>query len=515
MSRRADVLVVGAGPAGLTAAIELARRSIPVRIVDKAAQPNNQTRALGVQPRTLELLERHGIVEELLRNGLRAARFNVFSEGTQILDADFGELDSAYPFLLMIPQNHLELILAAKLATYGVTVEREVTLTAITRAAGAVTATLERPGGHVEQANSRWLIGADGAHSTVRRLLGLDFVGTSFEENFTVADLRVDWSREPDQFFAFLNRGRFVAMFPMLAGWHRVAIARRADDPGSGEVTVAELQQAIDATVPGPTLITEVRQSGRFRINQRRASRYSVDRAFLVGDAAHIHSVVGAQGMNTGIQDAFNLGWKLAAVAQDGAPASLLDSYGAERTPVARRLVDGTRRITRVTLLKDPVRTWLRRNLAPHLLRRIRTRLLRAIAQVDVSYHDQTGAAPLGRADAGDRAPDAPLAHGDAGAGRVLDLLDDRRHTLLCFDLPDADARATAAALSAGGIGPVQPVHLDAEPAAASAYGLAGPGAVLVRPDGYLADRSNPVRAAAGTAATDLNLPDGTERSRA
>jgi 2-polyprenyl-6-methoxyphenol hydroxylase-like FAD-dependent oxidoreductase len=483
------VLVVGAGPAGLTTAIELARRSIPVRIVDKAPSPSNETRALGMQARTLELFERHGIVDELLRHGLRATRFNVFSEGKQILDADFGNLDSAFPFLLMIPQDRTEEILAAKLATYGVTVEREVSLTELSQVGGGVLTALEHADGTTARESFGWLVGADGAHSTVRHRLGLDFVGTSFEENFTVADLRVGWARPHDQFFAFLNRGRFVAMFPMLEGWHRVAIARPSNDPGTGDVTVEELQQAIDTSVPGETKIVEVRESGRFRINQRRAARYSVDRVFLVGDAAHIHSVVGAQGMNTGIQDAFNLGWKLAAVIRGGASAELLDSYGAERTPVAERLVNGTRRITRVTLLRDPVRTWFRRHLAPRVLSRVRTRLTRAVAQLDVSYHDRSGTAPFGRVEIGDRAPDAPLVHGAGGTGRVLELLDDREHTLLCFDLPDGVAEKTAAGVVSCGTGPVRVAHLNGEHGAASAYGLTAPGAVLVRPDGYVAKR--------------------------
>ncbi|WP_157988065.1 FAD-dependent oxidoreductase [Jiangella endophytica] len=483
------VLVVGAGPSGLTIALELARRGVPVRVIDKAPGPSGETRALGMQARTLELFERHGIVGELLRHGLRATRFNVFSEGRPILDADFGDLDSAYPFLLMIPQDRTEAILAAQLATHGVRVEREVTLAGLTQVDGGVLTVLEHADGTAEHSSVGWTVGADGAHSTVRKQLGLDFAGTSFEENFTVADLRVEWARQHDQFFAFLNRGRFVAMFPMLEGWHRVAIARRADDPGTGDVTLEELQRAFDATVPGPARIVEVRQSGRFRINQRRASRYSVDRVFLVGDAAHIHSVVGAQGMNTGIQDAFNLGWKLAAVIRGDASADLLDSYGSERTPVAERLVDGTRRITRLTLLKGPVRTWFRRHLAPRVLSRVRTRLTRAVAQLDVSYHDRSGAAPRGRAAVGDRAPDAPLVRGAGGARRVHELLDDRGHTLLCFDLPDGVAEEATAGIAAGGAGPVHVAHLTGEHEAASAYGLTAPGAVLVRPDGYVARR--------------------------
>lgn len=482
-----EVLVTGAGPTGLTMAIELARRGIPVRVIDKAAAPDTRTRALGMQARTLELFERHRIGEQLQQRGLRADSFNVFSEGRQIVHADFRHLDTHYPYLLMIPQNHAEEILIEKLATYGVTVERNVSLTELTQTPDAVTVSLVDAAGDAEQARFTWVIGADGAHSTVRHQLGLAFIGTSFEENFTVADLRVDWQRPHEEFFAFLNRGRFSAFFPMLEGWHRVAIARPVDDPRSGEVTHDELQIAVDECVPGSTQVTEVRQAGRFRINQRRAAAHSVGRVFLIGDAAHIHSVVGAQGMNTGIQDAFNLGWKLAAVIQRKADRSLLDSYGAERAPVADRLVRGTRRITNVTLLSNPVTTLLRRRLAPIVAgrTRMRTQLTRAVSQLDISYHDDSGAAPPERAEVGDRAPDAPLFYGADGVTRVFDVLDDHLHTLLCFDLP-----ADAAPFLEEEDELVRVVRLNGETRAAARYGLTGPSAILVRPDGYIAERT-------------------------
>ncbi|WP_156251691.1 FAD-dependent oxidoreductase [Pseudactinotalea terrae] len=481
----ATVLVVGAGPTGLTLAVELARRGISVRVIDKAAAASTDTRALGMQARTLELYERHGITTALLDNGLRAQRFNVYSEGRRILRADFHSLQTRYPYLLMIPQNDTEAILAARLADLGVRIERRVALDSITQSPDGVTAVLTRADGSAETAILDWVIGADGAHSTVRRALDVEFMGSAFEENFAVADLRIGWDRPAEEFFAFLNRGRFAAFFPMLGGWHRVAIAQpHAAGRQDRSITHAELQQSISDSVPGSAVIEEVRQAGLFRINQRRAASHRLGRVFLAGDAAHIHSVIGAQGMNTGIQDAFNLGWKLAEVITGTADPGLLDTYASERAPVAERLVRATRRVTRLTLVKHPLVTAARRHVAPLLLARrpVQVKLTRAISQLDVSYHDHRGSAPAGRAAVGDRAPDTPASTGT----RVHELLHPTAHTLFSVAVPDDEIRSALGDHDRH----VHVVPLPAGSPAARAYGLPRPAVVVVRPDGYVAARA-------------------------
>lgn len=484
-----EVLVVGAGPSGLTIAIELARRGIPVRLVDRAPAANTETRALGMQARTLELFERHGITDDLLTNGLRAERFHVFSEGRRILRADFGDLPSVYPFLLMIPQHKVEAILAARLAGLGLTIERRTVLEDLNQSCGKVTVTLSHEG-RDETADFDWVIGADGAHSTVRRLLGVGFLGSSFEETFAVADLRVDWPYPHEEFFAFLNRGRFAAFFPMLGGWHRVAIAQpiTGSDPVA-RITTAQLQSSLTDVVSGRAAIEEVRQAGLFRINQRRAAHHRCGNVFLVGDAAHIHSVIGAQGMNTGIQDAMNLGWKLAEVVRGSAGPSLLDTYAVERVPVAERLVKGTRRITQLTLLRSRPGTFARRLVAPRLLGRpsIQTVLTRAISQIDVSYHDEKGSSPADRADVGDRAPDAAVARSGRDRARIHRLFHPSAFTLLSFGI---SADRVAAALDVH-TERVRMITLALDDPSVGRYDVRQPTVILVRPDGYIAARGD------------------------
>ncbi len=453
----ADVLVVGAGPTGLAMAVELARRGVRVRIVDASAEPNGETRALGVQPRTLELFEKLGVAEAAVAQGVAVTRFSIFSENRPILRMSLDGLDSPYPFLLMLPQHQVEDLLRARLADAGVRVERPVKLISVGQGPDTVEARLAHADGTVEEATVPWLVGCDGAHSTVRHRLGIPFGGAAFEENFAVADLRMDWSLPHDEFFSHLNRGRFVAYFPMPGGLHRVAIAYPAGRVPQGEVTFEELKRAVDACAPAGARVAEVRAAGRFRINQRKVARHSDGRVFLAGDAAHVHSVVGAQGMNTGLQDAFNLGWKLACVIAGRARPELLAGYAAERAPVAHRLVKGTKFVTRMTLLHTPPATAARRTIAPHVLARPRVQrtLARALTQLDVSYRDGSGAGDGERIMVGDRAPDVPVEDASGTTTRLFQALDPETHTLLVFG-PRDDALRRMLAGYAGLVRPVE-----------------------------------------------------------
>src|SRR5215213_3089019 len=240
-----DDLVIGAGPVGLTAAAELRRRGVTVRCVDAAVHHNVSTKALGLQARTLELFERLGVLEAAVAHGLPVRRFNILSEGHPIAEFDLGSLDTPFPYLLMVPQNITEQILRERLAELGGQVETGVELTGFSQDADGVNAVLHDKEGHTEQTRADWLVAADGARSTVRHQLGLQFEGGTFREEFAVADVRVDWALPMEELFAYLNRGDFIAYFPMAGGWHRVAIAYQTRPAPTGEVTLGEVQTAI------------------------------------------------------------------------------------------------------------------------------------------------------------------------------------------------------------------------------------------------------------------------------
>ncbi|MGV0741825.1 FAD-dependent monooxygenase [Mycolicibacterium sp. XJ870] len=458
-----EVLVVGAGPTGLTMGIELARRGVAVRVIDTAAAPTTETRALGVQPRTLELFDRLDLADATVAGGVPVTEFNVFSEGKRFLHLDIHALNTPHPYLLMLPQPQVEALLATRLNDLGVEVERGVELSTLDQSPGEVQVGLRHGDGRLEQARLPWVIGCDGAHSTVRHQLDVPFVGAAFEENFAVADVRMDWPLPHDVFYSFLHRGRFVAYFPMPGGLHRLTIAYRPGQAPAGEVTFDELQAAVTRCAPAGSRVSEITYAGRFRINQRKVARHSVGRVFLAGDAAHVHSVVGGQGMNTGIQDAFNLGWKLAAVVHGQARPDLLDSYAAERSPVAQRLVKGTRRATRMTLLRSPVAAAARRHLAPHITARagVQRILTRALTQLDVSYRDGAGGTNDTRLAVGDRFP-------------TTDVLHPSKYTLLSPSLEPTGLRAVVNEYA--DLIDV-PEHTQ----------ISGGGLVLVRPDGYIA----------------------------
>jgi len=242
--------------------------------------------------------------------------------------------------------------------------------------------TVLRDGDRSEHVRVDWVIAADGAHSSVRHRLGLRFEGGAFREEFATADVRVDWPLPADELFAFLNRGNF------------------------------KVQSAIDACGPAGARAVEIGDRSRFVIHQRTVERQSVGRVFLAGDAAHVHSVVGAQGLNIGVQDAFNLAWKLAAVISGTSAPNLLETYADERHPAARRIVNGTRRATRMTLLRRRPAVFARRHVAPLVLRRrrVRSTIEHALSQLDISYRSPGAVADTALV-TGDRAPDVPLRH--------------------------------------------------------------------------------------------------------
>lgn len=447
-----DVVVVGAGPTGLMLACELAMRGVSVCLVERRAETPNITRAFAVHARTLELLDCRGMADELLPCGVPI--YEVAPAPGAVLD--LRQLDSSYPMLLIVPQSGTERILEARAVQLGVRFAWGTEVTGLAQDASGVTVALrDGPALH-----AKYVVGCDGAHSAVRRLVGVDFVGTQYETHILLADVRV--SAPPEEaMFARTNAQGIVLMLPFGDGWFR-AIAwdrLREQAPLDEPVTEAEIRDAF-ARIAGEDFgMSEMRWSSRFLSERKQARRYRVERVFLAGDAAHVHSPLGGQGMNTGIGDAVNLGWKLAEAIRGTAAAGLLDTYQSERHPVGERVLAMTDAFNKLVLGTSAIRRALRRIAVTALLalpagRRAMGGLLSGVGSCYARPH---GAHRL----VGRRLRDVPCR-----PARLYELLRGGQFVLL-----------TSAPVDVALPGVVVGVHGDSKL----------PAAVLVRPDGYVA----------------------------
>jgi 2-polyprenyl-6-methoxyphenol hydroxylase-like FAD-dependent oxidoreductase len=451
---KVDVLVIGAGPTGLSMALELARQGLSCRIVDQEVRtPTQQSRALAIQARTLEIFDKLCIAEEVVTRGNKLQAINSYADGGRLAHLTLAELESRFPFLLILPQSQTEKILEERLNRLGVSVERERRLAGFRQDDDGVSATIEGADGSTEQIRSSWLVGCDGAHSTVRHTVGLGFAGTSDPELWALADTELDTSLPDDELHVFFGEG-VLFMAPIGRGLWRVG----GNLPGESrsrnqEPSTEEIQALIDARASTEARLGEAQWLSYFHFHSRIIQSFRERRVFLAGDAAHIHSPAGGQGMNTGIQDAFNLAWKLALVHHGLAHATLLDSYDAERHPVGQKLVRVTDLLTRALTLRNPAARSLRNLVLPRLtaLEPVRERIRGNLSQIRVGYraspivkdgfsrvrddtlgtvaarlHPQRGPVP------GDRAPDATLLLPDAKeAIRLSDITKDIGHDLL------------------------------------------------------------------------------------
>jgi 2-polyprenyl-6-methoxyphenol hydroxylase-like FAD-dependent oxidoreductase len=533
-----EVLVVGAGPAGLTHAIELARRGIAVRVVDKRLQASTQAdKAIGIHCRTMEIWEDQGIVREAMDAGIWLHGQTVFLNGVQTHQVDWAGLPELPYAHLGLPQYDTERILTARLASLGVLVERGVELGAFGQDDDGVTARLQQASGEEETAHAQYLVGCDGAHSAVRTGLGLAFEGglSMFPQLFMLGDCDVDWDMPPGHLLRWvrIEDDDFTGMLVCvpLKGRNRYRIATLAPERlqktiGSGVVpagfwqeytppTIEDIQAAIDDLGPAGTTARNLRWSSIFRIKHGIVDRYRQGRVFVAGDAAHLHPPAGGQGMNTGIQDAWNLGWKLALAVRGQASPGLLDSYEAERRPAGKAIVD------RAVAIAFTDEMDMEDEKAQFLLE----------MQMTMNYAGSplVGEAPGGEEfpagpEPGHRAPDVQELRrfGVAHPLRLFELTRGTRSTLLLYaDAGASEEQVLALEKLAVGVrqqsrgevdtylvaGPDArvpalvdlPVVRDAEEAFAAAYGVAGAGtaAYLVRPDGHIGFRTRPVNEAA------------------
>jgi 2-polyprenyl-6-methoxyphenol hydroxylase-like FAD-dependent oxidoreductase len=341
LPRSTDVLIVGAGPVGLTLATALKARGVDVVLVDKAAQAATTSRAAVIHARTLDALRGIDVTDELVRRGMVVPRFTVRDRDRALLTIDFDGLPARHPYTLMLPQDITEGVLAARLDELGGTVQREHELARLDQDAAGLAATML--GGETVRAS--YIVGADGMHSAVREQTGIDFAGESYAESFVLADVHLDWELDDTEVLLYLSPAGLVVAAPLPGGRHRI-VATVDEAPERPDRD--HIQALLDQRGPRkrPARVTDVVWSSRFRVHHRLADHYREGRVFLAGDAAHVHSPAGGQGMNTGIQDAVALAARLAAVLRDGADERVLDDYEAERRPVAADVVALTHRAT-------------------------------------------------------------------------------------------------------------------------------------------------------------------------
>ena len=408
-----DVLVAGAGPVGLAMAVGLARYGVSVRIVDKAAQRTDKSKALVLWSRTLGLLDSAGCSRPLIEAGCKVSGVEIVEGSKQIAHVSLDGVASPHPYALMLPQSETERLLDEHLNGLGVQVERSVELIQFAVAADKVVSKLRHADGHEETIETAWLIGCDGAHSTVRHQLGMEFVGDTMPSNWILADVHlsnVPWKQEV--VIAWHADG-VLAVFPIVEGRYRIIAdvgnAQRSDP------TLAEVQAILDQRGPGGIVASEAVWLAGFGINERKVADYRAGRVFLAGDAAHIHSPAGGQGMNTGIQDACNLAWKLALVHRGTCAAEpLLGSYSLERSEVGKLVLEATGRATSIGLIRGNIKQSIRNHIASLIfgLSPIRKTIAEVLTELSIGYpHSPLSAGghyAHGGPAAGERAPIRP-----------------------------------------------------------------------------------------------------------
>lgn len=542
------VLIVGAGPTGLVLACALSRHGVPFRLIDEAEGPSRWSKAQVIHARTLEVFTALGqaLIAPILAEGKQVHAMNLQTrDGKRLmhLTIDMEKDDTAYPFMLNLSQRRTEQLLAEHLQRLGGQIERQVKLLGFTQDDEGVTATLQHPSGAQEEVRAAWLVGCDGSHSTVRKTLGIPFTGSTYEWRITQADVRIDWPfpLPDDEVIGFLSPDGAAGAFP-LPGEHRYRLMAFDADT---EPTLANFQALLDTRGPAGAKVSDPAWMVQFTLHCRMVERYRGGRAFLVGDAAHIHSPAGGQGMNTGIQDAYNLAWKLALVHQGAGRPELLDSYHAERHPVAAAVLRGTDAATNsmgtVLKLKSPLAQALRNQIMGFVtgLGFVQRRASRMLSELDIGYEqspivaqDRPGlwSAQLA-ADGDSEAPSLGdwLAFGDGPTPgeRVgdMDLPDGRRlhallggpaHALLLFDGAAATEAGyqnllrirhavherlgrhidvhliVPAAQRPASLPEPLPVLLDPGGALHQRFGARAECLYLVRPDGYVGYRSQP-----------------------
>ena len=394
-----DVIIIGAGPTGLSLACQLIRYGIDFVVVEKNETVTPFSKAIGVQARTLEIYDQLKLAQPAIERGTIASRVRLIEGGElrgEMHLANFGKDLSEFPYMLMLEQSKNEELLYEFIRSHNRDVSWKTELESFSQDESGVTAEVKLPSGESQTIRGKYLVGCDGAKSVIRRDLGLTFEGSTFERLFYVADARVDWEFPHDALHVCLAREVFVAFFPM-PGEDRYRIVGtfpESKNQEDGEVDYEEIEREIKEQAELSLDISDVRWFSLYKVHSRRVNKFSEGKCFVAGDAAHIHSPAGAQGMNTGIQDAYNLAWKLAFVVKGAADESLLDTYNEERLANAKRLLDTTDRMFELAAGSSWLMSFIRTTIFPPIagfistLETVSKRVFPLISQIGINYRD-------------------------------------------------------------------------------------------------------------------------------
>jgi 2-polyprenyl-6-methoxyphenol hydroxylase-like FAD-dependent oxidoreductase len=482
---RTDVLIIGAGPTGLVLALWLTKLGVKVRIIDKTAGPGTTSRALAVQARTLELYQQMDLAEAVVAEGHMVPAVNLWVKGEAAARVSFETIGSGltpYPFLKIFPQDQHERLLVERLEALGVAVERRTELLRFVEAENGITARLRGPDSQEVDCAANYIAGCDGAHSIVRETVGTGFPGGTYRQVFYVADVEAAGAALNGELHIDLDEADFLGVFP-LAGQGRARLIGTVRDERAGRADTLTFNDVSDRAINHLKVgVNKVNWFSTYHVHHRVTEHFRRGRAFLLGDAAHIHSPAGGQGMNTGIGDAINLAWKLAAVLAGRAGDNLLDTYEAERIGFARRLVATTDRVFSFATAKGPIADFVRTRVAPLLIpiavafAPVREFMFRTVSQITLNYRG----GPLSRGTAGhvqggDRLPWAPVGESDNFA--TLATMDWQVHV---YGSASAELVAWCAVHSV-------PLHIFEWRSEHEKVGLVRDALFLLRPDSYVA----------------------------
>jgi len=490
---KTDVLVVGAGPTGLALATQLIRHGIDFIVIDKKDGTTPYSKAIGVQARTLEIYDQIGLADDLVARGWIANKVRLVENGEirgQIDLSEFGKGMSAFPFLLLVEQGKHEAMLYDHIRASGGDITWQTELVKVSQTDEGVTADVKNASGQYDTIEAKYAVGCDGAHSLVRHSLGIDFGGSTFERIFYVADVDIDWAYEHDALHVNLGENTLTAFFPMVGDrrWRIVGTFPEGEKSEEGNILFDEIEKQVTADTKLKFDITNVNWFSTYKVHSRHVNKFSEGHCFLAGDSAHIHTPAGAQGMNTGIQDGYNLAWKLAQVLKANAGAKLLDTYNEERLPNAHRLLQTTDRFFALAASDEPVTTFFRQHIFPYIanlalnIDAVKRFVFPLISQIGINYRNSSLSSGDGfNVRAGDRMP-----YFEVEGASIYDRLREPHFHIVNF----YDGVKTIPPLSTESLeswnGQIDSTTVSLYPQISDVFGSRQSFYVLLRPDNYI-----------------------------